>query len=345
MADLKTKYMGIDMNSPIVVGACTLSGRVDNIIKAEEAGAGALVIYSLFQEEIELEAQELHDELMIGAERFPESITYFPQMESSGPREHIMWTEKARKEVKMPLIGSLNATSVGKWVEYAKLFEDAGCDGLELNMYAIETNPDKSPYDVEKQQLEIINSVKTSVSIPVSVKLSPWYTSVANFAKKASEAGADGLVLFNRFYQPTIDPDKEQLKQKLDLSSQEEMKMPLRWTAILSGVLEIDIAASTGVQSGNDVARYILAGARATQTVSSLYRNGIDHITRLNRELSEWMDAKGYSTIEEFRGKLNQKNVSDPYAFERAQYMKLLITKQEKYAKYGSEFGYPSEVK
>lgn len=325
MADLSTTYMGIKMNSPIMVGACTLSRRIDNIKKAEELGAGGLVIYSLFQEEIELDAQELEDALMFGSERFAESITLFPQMEHSGPREHIMWIEKTRKEVSFPLIGSINATSMGNWVDYAEQLENAGCDGLELNTYSIQTDPSKTAQEIEDQTIGIIEGVKAAVGIPVAVKLSPYYTGMANFTKRVVEAGADGIVIFNRFYQPTIDPDKESLKISLDLSTPEEIRLPLRWMAILSSQTKADLASSTGIHSGKDVVRQILAGAKATQTVSALYKNGIEHIETMNRELQEWMSIHGYNNIEAFRGKLNQKNIDDPFAFERAQYIKLLL--------------------
>ena len=329
MADLSTSFMGIRMTSPVVVGASLLSNRIDNIKRAEEAGAGGLVVYSLFQEQIELETKEVDEEIEIGAERFAESLTYFPHMEHAGPREHIMWIERTRKEVNFPLFGSLNATSKGKWIEYAKQLESAGCNGLELNLYSLETDPNKPGEEIEKQSLEVVSEVKSSVSIPVAVKLSPWYTSVANFAKKVVEVGADGIVMFNRFYQPIINPETESPEIRLELSTPAESRLPMRWIAILSDVLDVDIAESTGVHTGLDVARQILVGARAVQTVSALYENGIDHISVMNRELSEWMDSKGYADIDAFRGKLSQKNVADPYAFERAQYIEILMRTHE----------------
>lgn len=325
MADLSTSYVGIELASPVVVGASTLSRNIDTIKRAEEVGAGALVTYSLFQEQIELEAQELDEALRVGSEHFPESLTYFPQLEHSGAREHVMWVEKARKAVRFPIFGSVNATSVGNWTSYARQLEGAGCDALELNLYSVETDPAKSAADIEDQALDVIAAVKSQVAIPVAVKLSPWYTSVANSTARAVGAGADGLVLFNRFYQPIIDPDRETLRISLDLSTPDEIRLPLRWIAILSGVLDADLAASTGVHTGKDVIRQILAGARAAQCVSTLYRHGLDHIVTMNHEISDWMDSKGYTGIEDFRGKLNQKHVSDPYAFERAQYVRLLL--------------------
>ena len=325
MANLNTSFMGIDLTSPVIVGASPVSHKIDNIKKAEDAGAGALVIYSLFQEQIELDTKELDEELMLGSEIFAESLTYLPHMESAGPREHIMWVEKTRKEVKFPLIGSLNATSTGNWTAYAKQLENAGCNGLELNLYALETDLHKTCGEIEEQALEVISSVKSTVSIPVAVKLSPFYTSVAGFAARVARAGADGLVLFNRFYQPIIDPHTESLDIHLSLSKSEDTRLPLRWIAILSGQLDVDLAASTGIHSGDDVVRQLLAGAKAVQTVSAVLENGIDYIATMNSQLSDWMDAKGYKAIDEFRGKLSQKNATDPYAFERAQYIKVLL--------------------
>lgn len=325
MADIATTYMGIRLSSPVIVGASTFSRRIDNVKKAEDAGAGALVIYSLFQEQIQLEARELETALNVGSESFAEALSYFPHLEHAGPREHIMWTEKTRKEVRFPLIGSINATSKGDWVDYARQLESAGCDAIELNLYAVQTDPQATCADIEEQSLEVVASVAGSVQVPVAVKLSPFYTALANFAGRVSKAGADGLVLFNRFYQPQIDPDRESLVTKIDLSVPEETRLPLRWIAILSSELDTDLAAGTGIHTGKDVVKHILAGARAVQTVSALYKNGLDHIAMMNREVSEWMDSKGYKSMDDFRGKLNQKNVSDPYAFERAQYIKLLL--------------------
>jgi dihydroorotate dehydrogenase (fumarate) len=344
MADISTSFMGIEMSSPIVVGACTLSNQIDNIKRAEDAGAGGLVIYSLFQEQTELEAMEVEEELLISSDHFAESLTYFPQMKHAGAREHIMWVEKARKEVKFPLFGSLNATSKGKWLEYAKQLENAGCDGLELNLYSLETDPAKPPDEIEQRSLDVVSEVKSSVSIPVSVKLSPWYTSVANFTAKVVKAGAAGVVLFNRFYQPTIDPDTEEIVLNLNLSTPEETRLPLRWIAILSGALDVDFAANTGIHSSKDVARQLLAGARVTQVVSTIYRNGIDHITAMNSALADWMDERDYETIEDFRGNMAKDKIQDPYTFERAQYISLLMTAHDPKAKYGLVYGsYPVE--
>ncbi|MCL5103353.1 MAG: dihydroorotate dehydrogenase-like protein [Armatimonadetes bacterium] len=331
MADLKTSFMGIELKSPVIVGASTFSRRIDNIKRAEDGGAGALVIYSLFQEQIEMEAAHLAEDLAIGSESFAESLSYFPKMDHAGAREHVMWIEKTRKEVGFPLIGSLNATSAGNWVHYARQIESAGCNALELNLYSVEADPGRTCADIEKQSLDVVAAVKAEVKIPVAVKLSPWYTSVANFVTRVVEAGADGVVLFNRFYQPFINPDKETLEIRLDLSQPEDTRLPLRWIALLSGDLNADLAASTGVHSGKDVIRHILAGAKAAQCVSTLYLNGLEHITEMNHEITRWMDSEHYKTIDDFRGKLNQKRISgDPYAFERAQYINLLHEYKQK---------------
>ena len=326
MAELKTSFMGIELSSPVVVGACSISKMVDSIKKAEDAGAGALVIKSLFQEQIELETQELDEALDVESEQFAEALTYFPKMESSGPREHVMWVEKTRKAVQFPIFGSLNATSMGKWVEYAKQLESAGVNGLELNLYSVETDLARNADGIEKRALDVVAGVKSEVKIPVAVKLSPWYTSVANFAHRVVDAGADGLVLFNRFYQPDIDPEEEAIRVDLDLSRPEDTRLPLRWIAILSGAIQVDLAATTGVHSGRDVIKHLLAGAKVAQCVSTLYKDGTDHVTRMNREMSDWMDARGYKSVEDFRGKLNQAQVSDPSAYERSQYIRLLFS-------------------
>ncbi|MHB9036933.1 MAG: dihydroorotate dehydrogenase-like protein [Armatimonadota bacterium] len=325
MADISTSYMGIKLNSPVIVGASTWSRKIDDIKKAEDSGAGALVIYSLFQEQIELEREELEEDLTAHGEEFAEALSYFPHMEHAGPREHIMWVEKARKAVAMPLIGSLNATSTGNWVQYARQLEEAGCNALELNLYSVETHPDRTANEIEMQALEVVAAVKSEVSVPVAVKLSPFYTALANFAYRVADSGADGLVLFNRFYQPFIDPDKEKINISLDLSRPEDTRLPLRWIGILSNGLGIDLAASTGIHTGKDVVRHLLAGAKATQSVSTLFQNGLSYISEMNANISSWMDSHGYSKVEDFRGKLNHKHVEDPYAFERAQYIQLLL--------------------
>lgn len=325
MADLSTQYMGLSLKTPVVVGACSLSKHIDTVKEIEEAGAGALVIKSLFQEQIELEAAELESALSIGADSFAESLRFFPPLQHAGPAEHLMWVKEARKAVEIPLIASVNATSTGAWVDFAEQLEDAGVDGLELNVYSVEANPDRTAAQIEADLVDVVEKVKAAVSIPVAVKLSPYYTSMANVAKSVAGAGADGLTLFNRFFQPDIDPHAESLKISLDHSTPEESRAPLRWLAILSDQISCDLAASTGVYGGLDVARYLLAGASVAQVVSALYANGVGHITQILSELDAWMESKGYASLDDFRGNVSRKSVPDPSAFERAQYIKLLV--------------------
>lgn len=325
MADLSTTFMGIALKSPIVAGASSLSKKVENIQKAEAAGAGALVIKSLFQEQIELEGQVFEDSLRVGADSFAEALSYFPDMQYAGADEHVMWVRESRKAVSMPLIASINARSTGAWVEYARKMEDTGVNGLELNFYSVETRTETSALDIEKKVCEAVAAVKQSVKLTVAVKLSPYYTAVANMAQSVVDAGADGLTLFNRFYQPDISADTEKLKMSLDFSTPAEARLPLRWIAILSEKISTDFAASTGIHSGKDVARFLLAGASVAQVVSALYLNGIDHLSRMNAELNAWMDQKGYATIADFQGKITQTKAQDAYAFERAQYINLIL--------------------
>lgn len=328
MSNLKTTYMGIELEAPIVVAASSISSLIDRIKLAEQAGAGLLVIRSLFEEQIQMEALRMEDQLSVGADSFPEALSYFPEIEHGGAQEHLMWVEKTRQEVELPLIASLNAVSPGAWIDYAKQLEGAGVDGLELNVYAVATNPKQKGADIEKTLYETVEAVKAEVKIPVAVKLSPFYTSVANVVHELDSRGADAVVLFNRFLQPDIDIKTEALKQEMVYSSSEELKLPLRWVALLFGRVKTDLALNTGVHSGLDAAKAFLAGAQIVQVASALLKNGIPYLSTMLRELEGWMEAQGYETLEDFRGKMSQKNVDDPFAFERAQYVKLLMSQK-----------------
>ncbi len=328
MSSLKTTYMGIELEAPIVVAASSISSLIDRVKLAEQAGAGLLVIRSLFEEQIQMEALRMEDQLSVGADSFPEALSHFPELEHGGAQEHLMWVEKTRADVDLPLIASLNAISPGAWIDYAKQLEATGVDGLELNVYAVATNPKQAGSDIEKTLYETVQAVKAEVKIPVAVKLSPFYTSVANVVHELDKHGADAVVLFNRFLQPDIDLATESLKQEMVYSSDEELKLPLRWVALLYGRVKADLALNTGVHSGLDAAKALLAGAQIVQVASALLENGIPYLSTMLRELEGWMEAQGYEKLDDFRGKLSQKKVDDPFAFERAQYVKLLMSQK-----------------
>jgi dihydroorotate dehydrogenase (fumarate) len=301
---------------------------IDRIEMAERAGAGALVIRSLFEEQIQFDAQRFEDELSVGAGFYAEALDYFPSMEHGGPDEHLMWIEKAREAVEMPLIASLNAVSPGAWTEYASQLQSTGVDALEVNVYAVATDLEKPGAEIERELYEIVEAVRKEVEIPVSVKLSHFYTSAVHVANGLAERGVEGLVLFNRFLQPDIDPGTESLSNEMVLSSPEEMKLPLRFIALLHGRIKTDLALNTGVHSGLDVAKALLAGATAVQVASALLKNGIPYLSTMLRELEEWMGEHGYESLAQFRGKLSQKEAPDPFTFERAQYMRLITSQK-----------------
>lgn len=328
MADIKTTYMGIKLETPILVAASSISSYIDRIKDAEKAGAGALVIRSLFEEQILFEALRMEEELSVGSESFPEALSYFPEVKHGDASEHLMWIEKTRAEVKMPLIASLNAVNPGSWTKYAKQLEATGVDALELNVYAVVTNIDKSSAEVEQSLCETVESVLNEVTIPVSVKLSPFYTAAANVAAKLDKRGVRGLVLFNRFLQPDIDTQNESLINEMTFSTPQEMRLPLRWVALLYKRIKADLALNTGVHSGTDAAKAFLAGASVVQSASALLQNGIPYLSTMLRELEGWMDEHGYKKLDDFRGKMSQSEIDDPFAFERAQYVKLLLAQK-----------------
>jgi len=328
MSSYITTYMGIELEAPIVVAASSISSLLDRIKLAEQAGAGLLVIRSLFEEQIQMEALRMEEQLSVGADSFAEALSHFPDMEHGGAQEHLMWVEKTRQDVELPLIASLNAVSPGSWIEYAKQLESTGVDGLELNVYAVATNPKQTGADIEKTLYETVEAVKAEVKIPVAVKLSPFYTSVSNVVAELDKRGADAVVLFNRFLQPDIDLDSESLKQEMVYSSAEELKLPLRWVALLYGRVKADLSLNTGLHSGLDAAKALLAGAQIVQVASALLKNGVPYLSTMLRELEGWMEAQGYEQLDDFRGKMSQKEVDDPFAFERAQYVKLLLSQK-----------------
>ncbi len=325
MVDLSTTYLGVSLKNPLVVAASSISSYVDRVKMAEEAGAGALVIRSLFEEQIEYDRQALAEFLASGADGYAESTSYYPQLKHGGPKEHLMWVEKTRKAVQMPLFASLNAVTPGAWVDYARQLAGTGVDGLEINYYIVPTDPDTPGSVIENRLYDIVERIRAEVSLPLAVKLSPFLTAPANVVRELEKRGVKGVVLFNRFLQPDIDPDSESLHSEMVLSTPAELKLPLRWVAILYGRTSLDLALNTGAHTGRDVVKGLLAGASVVQMAATLLKNGIPYLSTMLIHLQNWMDEKGYETLDDFRGNLSQKNVPDPDAFERAQYVKLLL--------------------
>ncbi len=329
MANLKTSYMGIALENPVVVAASALSCRVDNILRAEEAGAGALVIRSLFEEQIRHEIGELDTALAQGAESYAEALSYFPAINHGEAKEHLFWVERARAVTQMPLIGSLNAVSPGSWVKYARQLADTGVNGLELNYYSVEADLERDGATAEARLLEVVEAVRGEVTLPVAVKLSPFYTSVGNIIRKLEDRGVCAVVMFNRFLQPEIDPEKEAVLHEMTYSTSAEIRVPLRWIGLLYGRLGVDMAANTGVMDSRDVVKALLAGATVVQVASTLFRNGIGHLASLVGGLKDWMGDHGYANVEDFRGKLSQQAFEgNPVMYERAQYLDFLMSRQ-----------------
>jgi dihydroorotate dehydrogenase (fumarate) len=327
--DLTTKYLGMKLRSPLVVSACgPISEDLDNIKRAEDAGAGALVLYSLFEEQLRLDTHELHHHMTHGTESFPEALTYFPEPAQFhlGPDGYLKHIEQAKRAVDMPIIASLNGTSVGGWVDFGRQIQQAGADGLELNIYYIPTDIHLSGAAVEQTYLEIVKAVKSALSIPVAVKLSARFSNIANVVKQLDNVGADGFVLFNRFYQPDINLDSLEVEPKVLLSTPHAMRLPLRWIAILYGRIKASLAATSGIHSGTDVLKMLMAGANATMLCSVLLKHGIEHIGVIEQEMRQWMTEHEYESVGQMQGSMSQIHCADPSAFERAQYMRALTT-------------------
>ena len=324
--DLTTTYMGLELSGPLAASASPLSREIDDIRRLEDAGASAVVLYSLFQEQIEQEAEELDYFLHYGSERFAESLTYYPEVEDfvRGPQEYLDHVSAAKKAVDIPVIASMNGISTGGWISQARQVEQAGADALELNVYLIPTDPKVTGERIEQVYLSIAAAVKAEVSIPVSMKLSPYFSSTANMLSRLDEAGVDGLVLFNRFYQPDIDLTDLSVKPSLSLSQAYEMRLPLRWIAIMYGRVKASLAGTTGVHSAEDAAKLILAGADVAMMASALLASGIGHLREVRNGLERIMAKMGYGSVSAMKGVLSQQSCAEPAAFERANYMKTL---------------------
>ena len=326
--DLKTTYLGLQLRTPLVASASPLSEEVDSIKRLEDAGASAVVLYSLFEEQIIQEQYELHHHLTEGTEGFAEALTYFPEPEDfkMGPEQYLEHIQKAKAAVNIPVIASLNCASIGGWTSFATQMEQAGADALELNIYNIPTDPDVTSAEIEDGYINIVKAVRQAVKIPIAIKLSPYFTNMANLAKRMDDAGANGLVMFNRFYQPDIDLESLEVRPNVLLSTSQELRVPLRWIAILYGRIRADMAATTGVHQAEDALKLLMVGANVTMMASALMRYGIGHIRAIEQELSEWLEAHEYVSVRQMQGSMSQQYVSDPSAFERAQYMRAITS-------------------
>ncbi|MCA9081524.1 MAG: dihydroorotate dehydrogenase-like protein [Planctomycetaceae bacterium] len=324
--DLTCDYLGMTLASPIVAAACPLTGSLDALKRLEAAGAGAAVLPSLFEEQIEFEEQMFGGLSSYGAESFAEAASYFPALDdyNTGPDEYLHLIEQAREAVQMPIIASLNGVSNGGWIRYAKQMESAGASALELNVYYLSTEVNVASARLEQNYYELVSAVRETISIPLSVKIGPFFSSLPNFAKGLVDAGANGLVLFNRFLQPDLDVERMVIDPRLELSQRVETRLPMRWIAILDPQLDISLAANSGIHSANDIFKLLLVGADVTMIAGTLIRHGADYVVKLLDDLRKLLKEHGYRSVSQFRGSFNHQNTPSPSAFERSNYMKTL---------------------
>ncbi len=322
--NLKTTYLGLNLRTPLVVSASPLSENLDNIKRMEDAGASAVVLYSLFEEQIRLERYELHWQSTHGTESYPEALSYLPDPHELcvGPEAYLKHIAQAKNAVMVPIIASLNGTTLSGWTNFAKQIQQAGADALELNLYHIPTDPSLPGADLEQHYVEVLKAVKAEVTIPVAVKLSPFFTNFANMAGRFDQHGANGLVLFNRFYQPDIELESLEVTPSVFYSTPMAMRLPMRWIAILHDRVGASLAATSGIHRGTDALKMLMAGADVTMLCSVLMRHGIDHLREVEGEMVNWLQEHEYESVEQLKGSLSHKNCPDPSAFERAQYMR-----------------------
>lgn len=332
MPDLTTKYLGLELKNPIVASSSPLSKKVDSARRLEEAGVSAIVMYSLFEEQIIHESLELDYYLTRGTNTYAEALSYLPDIGnySIGPEAYVENLYQIKQAVNIPVIGSLNGVSTGGWIEYAKKIEDAGADALELNIYYLPTDPDLTSSQIEQADVTLVRDICARVTIPVSVKLSPYYTALPNLIQRMVESGAKGFVLFNRFYQPDFDLETLEVVPHLILSESYEMRLPLRWIALLYGKVQADFALTSGVHTSEDIIKAVMAGASVTMMTSELLRNGPRRVKTLQEELRFWMEDNEYESILQMRGSMSQRAVAEPAAFERANYIKVLSSYNER---------------
>lgn len=324
--ELKTQYLGMTLKNPIVVAACPLTGWLETLRRLNEAGAAAIVLPSLFEEQIAHEETQVHQLHEFHSESFAESLNYFPELEdyNTGPRFYLQLIENAKKAIDIPVIASLNGTTRGGWLDYAKRMESAGADALELNIYHIPTDVDATSLEVEKRYLDLVADMRNQIKIPFAVKLGPYFSSFANMAKRLVMAGANGLVMFNRFLQPDIDLATREVSPSMILSHREELRLPLRWIAILKGRVAASLAANSGIYEADDVIKAVMVGADVTQVAATVIKQGPDHIRIMLKAMKAWMSEFEYESVEQMKGCLSQLNCPDPEAYERSNYMKVL---------------------
>ncbi|HZL10989.1 MAG TPA: dihydroorotate dehydrogenase-like protein [Prolixibacteraceae bacterium] len=334
MADLSTTYMGVKLKNPIILGASNLVTKPEVIKELEEAGIAAIVYKSLFEEQIQLDSLQFEEEMNEYDNRNSEMTQIFPDIEHAGPKEHLYNLKKLKQNTSVPVFASLNALYEPSWVEYAKLLEETGVDGLELNLYATPGYFEVGASSIEDKQYQIVKSVKKAVKIPVSVKLSPFYTNTLNFIKKLDEAGVDGFVMFNRFFQPEIDIENETFHFPWELTQARDHHLSLRYVGLLHGNIEGSVCGSRGIYTSEDVIRLLLAGADVVQIVSAIYQNQPAYVATMLTEIQTWMDKKGYKKLDDFCGNLSRKNLKDPYTYQRAQYVDILMKSEEIFKKH-----------
>ncbi|HSS64481.1 MAG TPA: dihydroorotate dehydrogenase-like protein [Gammaproteobacteria bacterium] len=324
--DLRTNYMGMKLRNPLVASSSPLSEDIANIRRIEDAGASAVVLFSLFEEQIRHEEEAMTHLTSYGAESFAEALSYFPDVEEFhvGAEQYLDLIRRARDAVDIPVIASLNGLTNEGWIDYARLMEQAGASAVELNVFYIPANLETTGREVEERYVEILRHVKSAVTVPVALKLSPFFSAFGNMARRLDEAGADALVLFNRFYQPDFDIEQLEVSLSLELSEPSEIRLPLAWIAMLYGRLHASLAATRGVHSAAEIIKYVMAGADVVMTTSALLRNGIGHAERLLRDVEEWMEAREYASIAQMKGSMSERNVADPTAFKRGNYVRML---------------------
>ena len=334
MINLTTTYAGIELKNPIIVGASNLVSNIDNLKLMEDSGVAAIVYKSLFEEQIQLERLEFDDSLTEYRERNAEMISLFPDIEHAGPSEHLMNLRLAKESVKIPVIASLNCVLSETWLDYAKQLQETGVDALELNFFAVPKDSKLDDNKIIAQQLDIFKALKKSISIPVSIKLSPFYTNILNVIKQFDQEGVSSIVLFNRFLQPDIDIETESHVNHFSPSGHDENLLALRFAGLLYGNVNTSIICNGGIHSGKDIAKMVLAGAESVEVVSTLYKNKISYVATMLKELTIWMESKNYKTLGDFRGKLSQSKMNDPFIYKRAQYIDILQKSSEVFKKY-----------